>query len=298
MPTPDLTIVITTRDRPADMVNGAVDSALAQTLPAIEVVVVDDASTEPFRPASSDNRLRLLRTPRPAGVCAARNLGVRAAGGRWITFLDDDDRLLPDMAAASLAAVRASALPPPIAVVSALEDVDELGRPIRTLRPATVARGGHYSLGRGTAEHLPTHNTLVVPTEVLRAVGGWDEALRSWEHVDLFLRLNAACSIQGLDQVTYRRQAHRSGRLSQDLPARIDSVQRTLAKHQAAFARHPRRHAHYLGAVGLAWLRLGRRGPAVEMSARALRVWPWRLSGVAQLLASVAGSRIWRLVDR
>jgi glycosyltransferase involved in cell wall biosynthesis len=297
MPPPDVTIVITTRDRPG-LVDGAVDSALAQTVRAIEVVVVDDASTEPVRLARTDSRLCLLRTRGPGGVCAARNQGLAAARGRWITFLDDDDRLLPDMVAASLAAAHASALPPPIAVLSALEDVDERGRSIRTLRPVTVTRGGHYSLGHGTPDHLPVHNTLLAPTEVVRDVGGWDEALWSWEHIDLFLRLNAACSIQGLGQVTYRRLAHRSGRLSENLPARIDSIQRTLAKHQTLFAQHPRRHAHYLGAMGVAWLRLGYWGPAVRVSVQALQVWPWRLRGVAHLLASLAGPRIWSLVDR
>ena len=297
MRAPEVTIVITTRDR-LGAVEGAIDSALAQTVPDIEVVVVDDASTEPVRLARTDDRLRLLRIRRPGGVCAARNRGLAAARGRWITFLDDDDRLLPDMLAASLAAARASALPPPVAVLSALADVDDQGRITRRLRPATLAKGGHYSLHTAAGDHLPTHNTLVAPTEVVRAIGAWDEALRTWEHTDFFLRLNAACSIQGLERVTYRRLAHRSGRLSENLPARIDSIERTLAKHQTVFTQHPWRHAHFLGAMGLARLRLGQWGPAVALSARALRLAPCRPKGIAQLLASLAGPRVWSLLDR
>jgi glycosyltransferase involved in cell wall biosynthesis len=295
VPQPDATIVITTRDRPA-LVDGAVDSALAQTLPAVEVIVVDDASVEPVRLRSTDSRVRLLRRRRSRGVGAARNQGLEAAAGRWITFLDDDDRLLPGMLAASLAAALASTLPPPVAVLSALEDEDEQGRITRRLRPATVAKGGHYSL-EGTQDDLPTHNSLVAPTEVVRAVGGWDEALRTWEHTDFFLRLNASCSIQGLDQVTYRRLAHRSGRLSEQLPARIDSLERTLAKHQATFARHPRRHAHYLRALALARLRTGRWGPAVTASAQALVVFPLSAEGADHLLASLTGAGVWTVPD-
>ena len=293
---PDVTIVITTRNRPA-LVERALDSALAQTLRAIEVVVVDDASTEPIRLTRVDDRVRMSRTERSKGVCAARNQGLAAARGRWVTFLDDDDRLLPDMLVTSLEAARASTLPPPVAVLSALEDVDELGRTTRTLRPATLAKGRHYSLEEGTLDHLPTHNTLVVPTEVVRAIGGWDEALHAWVHTDFFLRLNAVCSIQGVERVTYQRLVHRSGRLSENLPARVDSIQRTLVKHQAAFAQHPRRHAHYLGAMGLAWLRMGRWGPAVVATTRALRRAPWRPRGAAQWLASLAGPRVWALLD-
>jgi glycosyltransferase involved in cell wall biosynthesis len=297
VPEPEVTIVITTRDRP-DLIQGAVDSALAQTLRSIEVVVVDDASTEPVRLERVDKRVRVSRTEHLRGVCAARNHGLATACGRWVTFLDDDDRLLPDMLATSLEAARASTLPRPVAVLSGLEDVDAQGRTTRTLRPATLAKGGHYSLGDGVLDKLPTHNTLVVPTEVARAIGGWDETLQAWVHTDFFLRLNAACSIQGIQPVTYRRLAHRSGRLSEDLPARVESIQRTLAKHEATFARYPRRHAHYLGAMGLAWLRMGRWGPAVVASTRAVLLSPWRPKGVAQLLASLAGPRVWALLDQ
>jgi glycosyltransferase involved in cell wall biosynthesis len=296
VPQPDATIVVTTRDRPG-LVAGAVDSALAQTLPAVEVIVVDDASTDPPRLARDDQRLRLLRTSRPGGVCAARNLGLQAARGRWISFLDDDDRLLPDMLTASLEAARASTLPRPVAVLSALVDVDAQGRITRRLPPGTVAKGGHYSLEEGTWDHLPAHNTLVAPTEVVRTIGGWDPALRTWEHTDFFLRLNAVCSIQGLDRVTYRRLGHRSDRLSQHLPDRADSIQRTLAKHAVAFARHPRRRAHYLRALGLARLRMGQWGPAVSASARALLVAPGSAKGAGQLLASLSGPLLFGLLD-
>jgi glycosyltransferase involved in cell wall biosynthesis len=295
VPEPEVTIVITTRNRP-DLVQRAVDSALAQTLRAIEVIVVDDASTQPVRLARADARLRLLRTPRWRGVCAARNLGLAAARGRWVTFLDDDDELLADMLERSLVAVGTSTLPRPVAALSAIQEVDETGRVIRTRLPATLVRSGPDA-GAGRVPGPPdAHATLVVPTGIVRAIGGWDEALRAWEHIDFYLRLNAACSIQGVPQVTYRRRVHQA-RLTANLPARIDSLQRTLAKHEAVFAQHPRRHAHYLGAMGLAWLRTGHWGPAVAASTRALRLSPWRARGVAQLLASLAGPRVWSLVD-
>ena len=296
MPQPEVTVVITTRDRPG-RVEVAVDSALAQTLGDVEVVVVDDASTEPVALARRDPRLRVLRAPVAGGVCRARNQGLAAARGPWITFLDDDDRLLPDMAAVSLEAARASALPRPVAVLSALEDVDERGRVTRWLAPATVAKGGRYSLEEGTRDHLPAHNSLVAPTGLVRDIGGWDEALRTWEHTDFFLRLNAVCSIQGLDRVTYRRLVHRSDRLSGNLPDRVDSIRRTLDKHAATFARAPRRRAHYLRAMGLAQLRMGHWGPAVAASAQALLAAPRSARNAGQLLASLAGPGVWALLD-
>ena len=296
MTSAEVTVVITTRDRPA-LVGRAIDSALAQTLPAIEVLVVDDASTPPLWIGRADERLRLLRRGRSTGVCAARNAGLAAARGRWVTFLDDDDELLPEMLETSLWAARASRLPPPVAVLAGVEEVDRNGRTIRAMLPVTSPRGRHYALEPAERGDFATHNTLVCPTRTIKDIGGWDESLPAWEHTDLFLRLNQVCSFQGVERVLYRRLDHRAARLSANLEARARSLQHTLAKHQAAFAQHPDRHAHYLGAMGITWLRLGRWAPAVRATTRALRLAPWRPKGVAQWLASLAGPRVWALLD-
>ncbi len=126
MQDPEVTVVITTRDRPA-LVARAVESALAQTLQAIEVIVVDDASAEPLRLARADTRLQIIRRTSSTGVCAARNAGLSVARGRWVTFLDDDDELVPDMLETSLRAARASELPPPVAVLAGIEELDPDG---------------------------------------------------------------------------------------------------------------------------------------------------------------------------
>jgi glycosyltransferase involved in cell wall biosynthesis len=292
---PEVSVVITTRDRFV-LVNRAIESALAQTFRAIEVIVVDDASAQPLRIGRVDERLWVLRRTSSTGVCAARNAGLAAARGRWVTFLDDDDELVPTMLESSLRAARASTLPRPVAVLAGIEEVDRDGR-TRTLLPVTSAKGGNYALDRTRRGDFATYNTLVCPTETMLAIGGWDEALRAWEHTDLFLRLNQVCSIQGVERVLYRRRDHRTSRLSANLEARADSLQHTLAKHHAAFAQHPERHAHYLGAMGITWLRLGRWRPALAATTRSLCLAPRRPKGVAQWLASLAGPRIWALLD-
>jgi glycosyltransferase involved in cell wall biosynthesis len=293
---PEVTVVITTRDRPA-MVGRAVESALAQTMQAIEVIVVDDASAQPLRIARTDERLLVVRRTSSTGVCAARNAALAVARGRWVTFLDDDDELVPDMLETSLRAARASKLPPPVAVLAGIEEVERDGRTTRTLLPVSSPRGGRYALEPTRHGDFATYNTLVCPTATIRSIGGWDEALRAWEHTDLFLRLNQVCSIQGVDRVLYRRLDHPASRLSADLEARADGLRHTLDKHRAAFAQHPDRHAHYLGSMGITWLRMGRWRPAVAATTRGLCLAPRRLKGIAQWLASLAGPRIWALLD-
>lgn len=78
----------------------ALDSALAQTMPDLEVIVVDDASTDATsdkarRSAVRDIRVRLLENDRNRGVSASRNRGIGASQGEWIALLDADDAWLP-----------------------------------------------------------------------------------------------------------------------------------------------------------------------------------------------------------
>lgn len=96
-PVPVISVVIPTRNRP-DLVSVAVASALNQTFTHLEVIVVidgPDPDTLTQLQRIPDPRLRVLPLATSVGAAEARNLGVNAAHGAWIAFLDDDDEWLP-----------------------------------------------------------------------------------------------------------------------------------------------------------------------------------------------------------
>jgi glycosyltransferase involved in cell wall biosynthesis len=92
----DVSVVIPSYNS-ARFVREAVESALAQTLPPVEVIVVDDGSSDDTAAALEplSDRIRLIRQDN-AGVAAARNTGIRSAHGALIAFLDADDVWIPE----------------------------------------------------------------------------------------------------------------------------------------------------------------------------------------------------------
>jgi glycosyltransferase involved in cell wall biosynthesis len=94
----NVTAVIPTRNRP-DMVMRAVHSALAQTCPVDEVIVVVDGPDEvtvQVLAEVGDARIRCLVLPVNGGANNARNVGAASARTEWVAFLDDDDEWLPN----------------------------------------------------------------------------------------------------------------------------------------------------------------------------------------------------------
>lgn len=87
---------------------------------------------------------------------------------------------------------------------------------------------------------------LVVETDVLTAVGGWDPVFRSRVHTELFLRLNPACSILGVATVTYRRRRHDGAQVTKDPDRRARGMGQLEDKHRTVFRPHPGRHADML----------------------------------------------------
>lgn len=102
-----VSVVIPTWNRAATVV-AAIKSALAQTLPPLEVLVCDDGSTDDTEAvvrAIGDPRVIWLPGPRGGRPAIPRNRGVAAAQGDWLAFLDSDDIWLPDKLARQFAAM-------------------------------------------------------------------------------------------------------------------------------------------------------------------------------------------------
>src|SRR5258708_1168754 len=118
---PLFSVIVPTMGRP-EALERAIASILVQTIDDFEIVVVNDGGAE-LHERSKDPRIRVVQRGGSSGPAAARNRGIDAAVGRYVTFLDDDDRLLPERLALAHEGLAAS----PIAICEAD------GRPLRKL---------------------------------------------------------------------------------------------------------------------------------------------------------------------
>jgi glycosyltransferase involved in cell wall biosynthesis len=184
---PEVSVVIPTRNRWHLLAAAALPSALAQVGVPLEVIVVDDGSTDetPARLAALlDPRVRHLRHESSRGVAAARNAGIEAARGEWVALLDDDDLWSPVKLQTQVAAARAAGAD--FVYGSALV-LDEERRPVETsqapaaadLRTAMLRR---YAIPAGASN-------VVAKTELLRRLGGFDERVSYLADWDMWLRL-------------------------------------------------------------------------------------------------------------
>jgi glycosyltransferase involved in cell wall biosynthesis len=189
---PDVSVVIPTRFRP-DLVTRAVRSVLAQTVDAIEVVVVldgpDDDSAAALA-ALADPRVRVVTLATKGGAPNARNAGVREAQGAWVAFLDDDDEWLPHKIEVQLALAKGADVTTPIVASRLLNRTPraETVMPRRLPAPGeplseylTVRRGLFYGDG-----FIQT-STIMAPTELLRRVP-FTVGLRRQQELDWTLR--------------------------------------------------------------------------------------------------------------
>lgn len=184
---PEASVIIPTRNRWAMVSRAALPTALAQRDVDLEVVVVDDGSTDetPAQLATlTDRRVRVVRRERSGGMAVARNAGIDVAEGEWIAFLDDDDLWAPSKLRAQIAAARAAGAGFAYAGVVA---VDEHGHALADLFLPTADELAPKLL-RACVVPAGASN-VVVQADVLRELGGFDERFVHVADWDLWLRL-------------------------------------------------------------------------------------------------------------
>ena len=212
----------------AAYIGQAIESVLAQTYAAIEVIVVDDGSTDATRDvlAPYHSQITCLRQAN-RGPAAARNTGLRVARGTYLLFLDSDDLLVPTSIAAKVAFLERH--PQYGLVYSAWRQIDRDGR--RVLGEVHPARQGHVLAALLRREFFFFPGAALLRRECLDAVGAFDETAYGTEDADLWIRLARAGYAFGyIDEPLFVYRFHETSITARVDPRQIVSWQTHLAR--------------------------------------------------------------------
>jgi glycosyltransferase involved in cell wall biosynthesis len=210
---PSLSVVIPAFNR-ASVLSRAVHSVLRQTVEDLEVIVVDDGSqdeTAAIARSHADPRVRLVRLVTNRGVAHARNVGVRAARGEWVAFLDSDDEWLPQRLERQRDQLGADS-----SGLVYCRYVRHVPAPVSRRVPGPALHGGDAfrALVRGWD---PLPSCVIARRAVLVATRAFDESLPAFADYDMWLRLAAeGVAFVGLDELLVVKHEAGSGRISTD----------------------------------------------------------------------------------
>ena len=237
---PVVSVVIPTWNRP-DFVLEAIESVLSQTGVPVEVIVVDDVSTDDTVArlrALGDARLRVFALAEKRERSAARNHGLARARGEFVFFLDDDDHLLPGALATLVDRLRVH--PNAVAAVGRAVMFDEQGQRALGIDPTgCFLRSPSTELMAGWCAQC---GQVLIRADEVRGCGGWSEGLSVAEDQDLWLRLalRGPFAFTGEPVVAWRMHAGQwrpKDAVAVDRALRHDHIENRLRGRAAAAAR-------------------------------------------------------------
>lgn len=232
----------------AETIARSITSVFGQELPerqTLEVIVVDDASTDDSRAAVralTDARIRLIDLPENSGANVARNRGIAAARGEYIAFQDSDDEWLPEKLQQQLTYLQEN-------------DFDLVSCAI-SWRGAAVGKGNfelHHAGGNVTTSQLTAGNflstqTLLMKAEILQQTA-FDEDLPRLQDWDLVFRLSLQYRLGFLDEVLVY-QYPTAGSISGNSAAKAAAVAMIEGKFQQLYAMNAEEKADFYYHLG------------------------------------------------
>ena len=235
MSTPKVTVVITTFNRP-QMLSEAIASVLNQTLQDIEIVVVDDVSTEDNASVIDnfkDDRITLVRNKQHLGGAEGRNVGAAAGqNSEWIAFLDDDDLFLPDKLERQVSL--GDSLGDDYAVIyCGIRSVDGDGNTLGYGVPDIRGEIRAGILEKGLRTFSSTH---LFRRSAYDAMNGYATDLRANNEHDIWMEMGRrGMKADFVAEPLAIAAQHRAPRMTSDPRLRIESTQEYLDKWQSTY---------------------------------------------------------------
>lgn len=239
---PLVSVVIPTAHREPATVLRAISSALGQSYPTLEVILVDDntesgLSSEIKTAFKRVPQVRYIKNVGSHGACAARNVGISCAKGELVAFLDDDDEWLPEKIERQLEAFEEDVC----LVYCNGWCVDNRCKPPLV----TQYRQKEDFLSTVSFEslleknHIGTTTQLLVRKSTLEQIDGFDTRFLARQDYDLCLRLTQSGRAVGVDAFLFRHYLHNGEQISKSSKASLNGYLLIFEKYQKDLQGNP-----------------------------------------------------------
>jgi len=203
----------------------AIESSLSQTYQHVEVVVIDDGSTDSSSVIAEKYPIRYIRQEN-RGLTASRNRGIRESRGSYIVFLDADDRLKPEAIETGL---RVLAENPDCSItVGDHLFISEDGSQLANSRKTCLQKSHYEALLR--SNFVEMISSVLFRRSVLEEVGGFDTRLRVAEDYDLYLRIARDYAICCHSAVVAEYRLHQTN-VSRNSELMLTTTLQVLGRH-------------------------------------------------------------------
>lgn len=231
-----ISVVIPTYNR-AGVIVRSVESVLNQTYRDIEVIVVDDCSTDDTRAVLEtikDERLRYYCLEKNSGACAARNKGIELSRGEYIAFQDSDDEFLPNKMELQLNTLLEKGAD---IVFCAFEKIFSDG--VRQYIPENAAEG-FLSQRELIYDSLVSTQTILGKAEVIRSVG-FDVTMPRMQDYDFIIRASGQYSVYFLNRalVNVYEQPDSITATPRQYQKRLEITRKLLEKYDHLTEKYP-----------------------------------------------------------
>lgn len=235
---PSISIVIPAYNR-SNTIRYCLDSVLNQTSRALEIIVVDDCSTDDTVDIVSsylDSHVRCIVLEKNTGAQAARNRGIREAQGEWIAFQDSDDEWLPEKLEKQVQALALCGFDPWTVVhTNAVWLETASGKQLPMQLPEVA---GADVFGQLLSRPGPLFPTLLVSKLALEAIGYLDEKVPSYQEWDTAIRLAERCRFIYLAEPLFVYHLHEGETISKDRKREISGYQYIIDKFADQIGAH------------------------------------------------------------
>ena len=292
---PAVSVIIPTYNR-AHLLRRALHSVLHQSYQNIEVIIVDDGSTDDTKiivMSFQDTRVRYIRHDIKCGAAAARNTGIKLASSEFIAFQDSDDEWLCEKLEKQMELFIHAG--PEVGVIYTgfirFEDHQAFYRPAEHIQKSgKILR----SLLNG---NYVTTQAVVVRRDCFEKVGLFDEQLPRFQDWELFIRIAKCYDFICINQPLLIA-FHSAKSITADERLFPIAIKLVLEKHQDVFCQHRTILARNYYSLGVAICAAGDVTEGASYFVRSFTLNPWRLMCWIRWISTLPGAKVYRFSSK